>query len=241
MATELLPLDAAFARLSSPQPTVVFGYWAIRGLAQPIRNLLAYAEIPYVEVAYGDGAAEEARWAADKPQLRGLGFDFPNLPFLARPDGARLTQSIAIMQHIARARPELQLLGATPAAADLCSLWTQQGVDFRASISAFCYGSEAAVPAGLADGASLAQFEAALGERAFVAGGDGPTVADFVVCEALAHLRAILAAKAGVPDALAPFPRLHALVARFEALPAVRAALAKAATLPWNGDTAQFR
>jgi len=233
---------AAFAALAaSPSAPAVHGYWAIRGLAQPIRTLLAFTKTRVVEVGYGDGAAEEARWAEDKLAQPALGFAFPNLPYLATAAGVRLTQSTAILEHIARANPDLHLLGATPAAADLCSMWIMQAVDVRGEISRWAYGAEAALPPALVDGALLAPFEAALGERAFCAG-DAPTVADFVLVEVLLHVRAIVAARGGAADVLAArFPRLHALVERFDKLPGVAEALAAAAALPWNGDTAQFR
>jgi glutathione S-transferase len=32
--------------------SVTLGYWKIRGLAQPIRHLLAYTQIPFNEVLY---------------------------------------------------------------------------------------------------------------------------------------------------------------------------------------------
>jgi glutathione S-transferase len=234
--------DAFAALAASPSAApAVFGYWKIRGLAQPIRTLLAFTKTPVVEVAYGDGAAEEARWTEDKRAQPALGFAFPNLPYLATAAGVRLTQSTAILEHVARAHPHLNLLGATPAAADLCSLWLMQAVDARGAISGWAYGAEAALPPTLVEGAALAPFEAALGERAFCAG-DAPTVADFVLVEMLLHVRAIVAARGGAADVLAArFPRLHALVGRFEKLPGVSEALAAAALLPWNGDTAQFR
>ena len=240
---------AAFAALGGGESApAVFGYWAIRGLAQPVRTLLAYTRTRVVEVQYGDGAAEEARWAADKLEQPALGFAFPNLPYLASgaagaAGAVRLTQSSALLEHVARAHPQLGLLGSTPAEADLCSMWLMQVVDARGGVSAWAYGSEPALPEALAGGALLAPFEAALGERAYCAGGAAPTIADFVLVEMALHVRAILAAKGGVPDVLEGerFPRLRALVARFKELPGVGAALEAAAKMPWNGDTAQFR
>jgi glutathione S-transferase len=245
MAAPPLTQAAAFAGLGGAGSPLVLGYWAIRGLAQPVRTLLAFTATPFVEVLYGDGAAEEARWAADKLAQPALGFAFPNLPYIASgaagsPGAVRLTQSTALLEHVARANPSLQLLGATPAEADLCSMFLMQVVDARGAVSGYTYGSEPALPAFLAGGASLAPFEAALGERAFCAGA-APTIADFALVEMVLHVRAILAAKGGVPDVLGSFPRLRALVERFRALPGVSAALESAERMPWNGDTAQFR
>ena len=50
------------ARRPNPKPrtiasTAVLGYWKIRGMAQPIRFLLAYLEVPYEEKTYEMGEA----------------------------------------------------------------------------------------------------------------------------------------------------------------------------------------
>ena len=95
------------------------------------------------------------------------------------------------------------------------------------------------------DGAArwLAGFERALGDgREWCAAGT-LTIADFLLCELLANVRAVYAGMAGVPDVLVSYPRLRALVARFEALPRVDAFLASPAVkaLTWYGPGASFR
>jgi glutathione S-transferase len=240
--------EAALSRTlsgASGSGSLVLGYWAIRGLAQPVRTLLAFTGTPFVDVFYENGDAGEAAWEADKARaLPAAGFAFPNLPFLATVAGAggvRLTQSSALLTHVARAHPHLHLLGATPAAADLCDMWLMQGVDVRSEMGKWSYGGSDAPPLPPAL-AALPAFEAALGERAFVAG-DAPTIADFVLVELLLAMQAAAKARGapGAPDALDACPRLRALVERFRALPGVSAALESAERMPWNGDTAQFR
>ncbi len=84
------------------------GYWAIRGLGQPIRFLLAHAEVAFSEVRLGvnqDGSiiADESRdWATHKGTLS---VPFPNLPYLIDSSGpaeVQLTQSNAVMRYLAR-------------------------------------------------------------------------------------------------------------------------------------------
>ncbi|XP_027487668.1 glutathione S-transferase Mu 1-like [Corapipo altera] len=79
----------------------VLGYWDIRGLAHAIRLLLEYTETPYEDKLYSCGEApdyDKSQWINEKEKL---GLDFPNLPYFI--DGpVRLTQSNAILRHIAR-------------------------------------------------------------------------------------------------------------------------------------------
>ena len=61
---------------------IILGYWKIRGLAQPIRYLLEYAELPYEEVLYEQGDAPNYSvdcWTSVKNTI---GLDFPNVPYL---------------------------------------------------------------------------------------------------------------------------------------------------------------
>jgi len=79
----------------------LLGYWNLRGLANPIRNLLAYTGEPYEEKLYIIDPAiprEERDWFKEKFTL---GLDFPNLPYLV--DGSRkFTESGAILRYLAR-------------------------------------------------------------------------------------------------------------------------------------------
>lgn len=82
-------------------PPVILGYWDIRGLAQSIRYLLAYARVPYVDKRYSYGSETEPNrdeWLAVKHKLD---FDFPNLPYLIDGD-IRMTQSQAILRYLGR-------------------------------------------------------------------------------------------------------------------------------------------
>lgn len=61
----------------------VVGYWDIRGLAEYIRLLLAYAGVDFEDkrYKYGEGPSLESlrgEWLKEKFNL---GLDFPNLPY----------------------------------------------------------------------------------------------------------------------------------------------------------------
>ncbi|MDA9981841.1 glutathione S-transferase [Gammaproteobacteria bacterium] len=98
-------------RLENSAAKIELGYWAIRGLGQPIRFLLAFAEVPFSEVrlgAYPDGtlitdrSVESADWEEHKKTIE---FPFPNLPYLidsSGPNEVRLTQSNAVMRYLGR-------------------------------------------------------------------------------------------------------------------------------------------
>ena len=80
---------------------VVLGYWNIRGFSEPIRTLLEYLEIPYVQETY----VEVEEWM---PKKQSGAMEFPNLPYLIDGD-LTLTESEAIMAHLALKanKPEL--------------------------------------------------------------------------------------------------------------------------------------
>ena len=234
-------MDAPVAEPVGSVPAVklpLLSYWQIRGLAHPIRTLLAYTKTPYAEVMYGDDEGERARWAADKVLQFEQGVLFPNLPSLDMGPGMeKLTQSAAIMRFLGRKH---NLLGKTEAESALCDLFYEETVDLRHSLLAAAYSHTPSFEM-VRDSAPahLQKFSVALGDRDFCAG--SLSIVDFVLCETLAHLRAMLAARAGVPDVLAAYPKLAALVARFDSLPGVAECLAAHKGLPFNGASALFR
>ena len=78
----------------STKPTLA--YWNIRGLAQPIRLVLVYAGVDFVDKRYE--SSERAVWLSDKPNL---GLDFPNIPYYIDGD-LKISQSMAILKYLAR-------------------------------------------------------------------------------------------------------------------------------------------
>lgn len=86
---------------------ITLAYWAIRGLGQIPRLLLAYTGLKFTEKQY---TAPDQWFGADKDTL---GLPFPNLPYLLQGD-FKLTESSAIANYIAVIGNKPELLGKTP-------------------------------------------------------------------------------------------------------------------------------
>ena len=78
--------------MAESKPTL--GYWGIRGLAQPIRNLCANLNVDYTDKQYTD---HDEWFAKDKAAFK---TDFPNLPYLVDGDKV-ITESEAISVYVA--------------------------------------------------------------------------------------------------------------------------------------------
>jgi len=82
---------------------MVIGYWAIRGLVQPIRMACALGGLDYEFKQYPCKAAEEkgkwdtSAWGDVKFKL---GLDIPNLPYLIEADGSSFTESQAVLTYV---------------------------------------------------------------------------------------------------------------------------------------------
>ena len=87
------------------QDNLELGYHQIKGLAEPIRWLLAHLQIDYKETN-PDG---DAWYGGEKFNM---GLDFPNLPYLIDGD-FKLTESVAIPEYIIKKTANLELLGKT--------------------------------------------------------------------------------------------------------------------------------
>lgn len=129
-------------RIEQPNTELELGYWAIRGLAQPIRTLLAYVGAPFSEVRLGvdeNGTIlteESADWETHKSTL---GVPFPNLPYLIDKTGStevRLTQSNAVLRHLAR---RFDLYGDTEAERAAIDVLQDEAYDFRNKIVKAAY------------------------------------------------------------------------------------------------------
>ena len=134
-------------RLENANARFELGYWAIRGLAQPIRFLLAYAGVEILEVRFGinqDGSLiedESPDWQDHKDTLS---LPFANLPYLIdleHPDGIRMTQSNAIMRFLAR---RFDYYGDTVIDRTWIDLLQDEAYDFRNLIieTAYTLGPE---------------------------------------------------------------------------------------------------
>lgn len=79
----------------------LLGYWALRGLGEPIRSLHAYLGVELEERAYGKpfmpkGNVTMAQKGAD---LAELGLALPNLPYYVD-GGLKLTETAAILRYV---------------------------------------------------------------------------------------------------------------------------------------------
>ncbi len=112
---------------------VTLGYWKIRGLAQQIRYLLEYLEVPYKEVFYETW--EE--WSKAGPNL---GIILYNLPYFFDGD-YKLTESGAIMKYISRKwGKDKNLEGKTTEDFGLVEQMVGELADIKSNITRTCYG-----------------------------------------------------------------------------------------------------
>ncbi|XP_064488126.1 glutathione S-transferase-like [Ornithodoros turicata] len=168
----------------------VLGYWDLRGLAQPIRYLLAHAGVEYEDKRYSNGSApnwNRDEWLAEKYNL---GLDFPNLPYYVDGD-VKLTQSLAILKYLGRKH------GLAPETAEeqrRVDVAEMQAFDLTMSNIRLCYDSEyndekrKVFLEAFQEKAD--QFSRFLADHAFIAG-DRVTYADFLLYEALEGIRAL--------------------------------------------------
>ena len=71
---------------------LTLGYWDTRGLAEPIRTLLAYTETPFKQDLFTEDEARASKKAS-------ANYNFPNLSYLVDGDKT-ITESEAILVHI---------------------------------------------------------------------------------------------------------------------------------------------
>jgi len=118
--------------MAASKPTL--GYWDIRGLAEPIRLMLEYAQVEYDQKLYTVGPAPDYKRNAWMDVKENMGLNFPNLPYYLDGD-VQICESWAIMKHIARSNG----LMAEAKDAPLCD--QAEGViqDFRMSFVMMCY------------------------------------------------------------------------------------------------------
>lgn len=211
------------------------GYWAIRGLAQPIRLLLSYVGQDFEDVLYKLGEGPEfsrEEWLSVKYTL---GLDFPNLPYYIDED-VKLTQTNAILRYLARKH---NLYGETEKEQAFIDLLLDEIIDLRQGFGRLCYGSdyddkkketyvEQTKP-------KLAELEKFLGEKQFFIG-DKVTLCDFHIYEILDVFKIF------EPRLLADRPKLEEYHERFQELPAIKAYInsERFISRPINNTCAQF-
>ncbi len=214
--------------IEQPGAEIQLGYWAIRGLAQPIRFLLAMAEVPYSEVRLGvtqDGAIieeESADWAAHKATLD---LAFPNLPYLIDTSGSepvQLTQSNAVIRYLAR---QFGFYGDCESDRIAIDVLQEEAYDFRNKIVSTAYTLGEDYPAAYAEFVETAAprhldgFEKYLSNQKsnthFV--GNGLSLVDFVLYELIWQTSLM------VPDSVTENnrPNLYQFIKIYEAQPQI--------------------
>ncbi|XP_076313464.1 glutathione S-transferase Mu 1-like [Tachypleus tridentatus] len=216
----------------SGKPTLA--YWNIRGLAQPIRLLLAYNETEFEDKRYNYGPPpdfDRSSWLNEKYTL---GLDFPNLPYYIDGD-TKISQSGAILHHLAR---KYKMDGETEQEKIRIDMAEQQLVDFRMGFGRLAYSPDFE---NLKDDylkdlpTQLKLFSVFLGKNKWFAG-DKLSYVDFVIYDMLDQHKIF------APDCYKDFPNLKEFLDRFEGLPTIQSYMKSDKYIKWplNGDMAKF-
>jgi len=221
------------------------GYWHIRGLANPIRLLLAYVKNSFTDVRYRRGSTPPypcSEWPEDKEKFERDGtLLFPNIPYLFDQEaGIRLNQSSAILRYVAEKN---NLTGPTIAIRAFNDMIMEEVQDFRETVVRLAYGPdyvkhraiwESSLPHVLSRFAKLLDGKGEI----FLSGLATPLTADFIAYEIL-HQTSLM----DQTNALAKFPSVVAYIKRFEALPAIASFLQHPEYIhrPCNNVMAHFK
>ena len=229
---------------------LVLGYWAIRGLGQPIRFLLAHAQATFTEVRYGlneDGSEPENPLADWFDRKAGLDLPFPNLPYLIDTGGAskvRVTQSNSVMRYLAR---RFDLYGDTESDRVMIDVLQDEAYDFRNEIIKTAYTPERDYADALVEFASttvpryLDAFETHLeshdNSSHFV--GERISQVDFILYELVWQTGVMVPGSISTNNR----PRTFAFVESFENLPRIAEYMKLDSYIerPINGHSAYFR
>jgi len=219
------------------QPPLRLGYWAIRGLAQPIRLLLTYLNVPFTERRYVAQGNNIEDWKKEKYTL---GLPFPNLPYLFDGD-IKVTQSHAILQYILRSYGPY-LSGSNTAHQAEVEMIIGVLYDFRDRFTSLCYNEKYDQLVGQYQNEylpgtlkQLSEYLESKGNVYFA--GSRLTIADFIGYEVL-DSNLIM-----TPKAFDSYTNLKDFVTRFERLPQISAYLKSKDYInrPIHNTMSQFR
>lgn len=216
-------------KMVNESSTATLGYWKIRGLAEPVRNILYFTKTKFNDKQYSD----KVSWAADKESLASQGMPFANLPYYTD-NNVKLVQSTAILKYIGELH---NLNGSTPSERATIDMLMFELVDQRTSFTRMCYNEkfQDLVPGYLVSLMDFLKEQSAwLSDKSFIAG-ESISTADFVFYEVLCQNVEL---KAGCLDS---FENLKNYKLRFEKLDGIKEYL-ESGSVPgaFNGFTAMF-
>lgn len=208
---------------------ITVGYWAIRGLASPLRMMVMFSGRPLNNVMYEitetDGKFGREKWLNAKPGLKEKN-PLMNLPYVI--DGNRvITQSNACYSYLGR---QLNLWGINEDEVIQCEEYLCEVMDIRNNLMGV-YGANSndgllAISKGA--GNSFNKMEAVLegnvakGQSGTFLVGDHATAPDFHLYEMLLQYSALELHVSSTPTVIdaSRFPRLSFFYSSFQALPA---------------------
>eukprot|EP01083_Nonionella_stella_P168356 568197_1 len=208
-------MAAAGEESGEPDQKIVLGYWAIRGVAQPIRFMLEYGKIPYEDRQYGYSTEPPYKndWFGGDKEKNEFGLDFPNLPYFVDGD-VSITESNAILTYIS----EKFKIGST----DLKSRarvgsFIGRICDWRKKTTEMAYRTgEIDAHREYTENSHLTLFEKAIGDNPWLCG-EKIEACDFLFYEVLFWHSKVL-----YKDILEKYPKLEAFMKRFESLDAIK-------------------
>merc|ERR1711934_73280 len=203
------------------------GYWNIRGLAQPIRLLLAYVGEEYEETSYecgGPPSFDRSSWTEVRNHI---GLTFPGLPYLI--DGeTRLSQSNAIMRYIAEKHG---LHGTDAQSRGLIDMLCEQLCALREEFTRLCYNPDFS---NLHEGwlealpSKLIPFEKCANNRSgrWLAGEDISWV-DFIAYELFDQIKTL------EPNAFTSFPNITTFIQKIRNLEQIDRYMSSERCITW--------
>uniref|UniRef100_A0A023GJ06 glutathione transferase n=1 Tax=Amblyomma triste TaxID=251400 RepID=A0A023GJ06_AMBTT len=192
----------------------VLGYWNLRSLGQPIRNLLIYKGVQFEDKQYKVGPMPDI-WGEWFKEKFTLGLEYPNLPYYIDGD-VKITQSLAILRYLGRkhdltSRNEEENIELDMLEQQVREMYLM--LPYSAAPLAQLYYSLETYAKELDD--FLGPWDRLLANRKWVMG-DRMTYVDFLLYEGLDWHREFK------PEAVQRWPNIVRYLERFEELPNIK-------------------